>query len=280
MLLVSCMVAEVLAVASTEPAGVPVTTSRSSRELVLVPVLLPPELCMFPCMVVLPVACCVVCSPVPMLVFVASFVDAVPLLVIVVSSVAVSVVVDAHAPTIRQKTARAIKGVFLILLYLLLSTSICDIYKNRTYFLAEHGICMLQRMENLIGRFAPQLYAILRIVAGLMFAMHGTQKLFGWPGGKEPAGVLLYQVAGVIELVGGLLIAIGLFTGFAAFISSGQMAAAYFMSHARESFWPLLNRGELTVLYCFLFLYMAAHGAGIWSVDAARRGRTPVTPAD
>lgn len=137
----------------------------------------------------------------------------------------------------------------------------------------------LSRMERFIGRFAPQLYAILRIMAGLMFAMHGTQKLFGWPGGKEPAGVLLYQVAGVIELVGGLLIAIGLFTGFAAFIASGEMAAAYFMRHARESFWPVINEGELAALYCFLFLYMAAHGAGIWSVDAARRGGAPVTPA-
>lgn len=135
-------------------------------------------------------------------------------------------------------------------------------------------------MERFIGRYAPQLYAILRVVAGLMFAMHGTQKLFGWPGGKEPAGVLLYQVAGVIELVGGLLIAIGLFTGFAAFISSGEMAAAYFMSHARESFWPIINQGELAALYCFLFLFMAAYGAGIWSVDAARRGASPVTPLD
>jgi putative oxidoreductase len=131
---------------------------------------------------------------------------------------------------------------------------------------------MLRRMENLIGRFAPQLYAILRIVAGLMFALHGTQKLFGWPGGKEPAGVALMKVAGAIELVGGLLIAIGLFTGIAAFICSGEMAAAYFMAHARQSFWPVLNQGELTVLYCFLFLFMAAYGAGIWSVDAARRG--------
>jgi putative oxidoreductase len=83
----------------------------------------------------------------------------------------------------------------------------------------------------------------------------------------------------VIELVGGLLIAIGLFTGFAAFIASGQMAAAYFMRHARESFWPVLNEGELAALYCFLFLFMAAYGSGIWSVDAARRGGAHVTPA-
>jgi putative oxidoreductase len=130
----------------------------------------------------------------------------------------------------------------------------------------------LSRMERFIGRSAPQLYAILRIVAGLMFAMHGMQKLFGWPGGKEPAGVLLYQVGGVIELVTGLLIAVGLFTGYAAFLASGEMAVAYFMSHAPQGFWPIINQGELAVLYCFVFLFMAAYGAGIWSVDAARRG--------
>jgi putative oxidoreductase len=128
-------------------------------------------------------------------------------------------------------------------------------------------------MERFLGRYAPHLYAILRIIAGLMFAMHGTQKLFGWPGGKEPAGVALMRIAGVIELAGGLLIAIGLFTSIAAFIASGQMAVAYFKAHAPEGFWPILNQGELAVLYCFLFLFMAAYGSGIWSVDALRRRR-------
>lgn len=126
-------------------------------------------------------------------------------------------------------------------------------------------------MEKFIGRYSPQLYAILRIVAGLMFAMHGTQKLFGWPGGSEPVGDTLMKVAGAIEIVTGVLIAIGLFAGYAAFLASGEMAAAYFKAHARDSFWPLLNHGELAVLYCFLFLFMAAYGAGIWSADAARR---------
>jgi putative oxidoreductase len=127
-------------------------------------------------------------------------------------------------------------------------------------------------MERYLGRYAPHLYAILRIIAGLMFAMHGTQKLFGWPGGKEPAGIALMRVAGVVELVGGLLIAIGLFTSIAAFIASGQMAVAYFKAHAPNGFWPVLNQGELAALYCFLFLFMAAYGSGIWSVDGARRG--------
>ncbi|HEX8617593.1 MAG TPA: DoxX family protein [Thermoanaerobaculia bacterium] len=135
-------------------------------------------------------------------------------------------------------------------------------------------------MKTVMGRFAPQLFAVLRIVAGLMFALHGAQKLFGWPGGSEPAAAAMIKVAGVIELVGGLLIAIGLFTGIAAFISSGLMAAAYFIGHARQNFWPVLNQGELAVLYCFLFLYIAAHGAGMWSVDAARNRGTASTHPD
>jgi putative oxidoreductase len=120
-------------------------------------------------------------------------------------------------------------------------------------------------MERFLGRYAPHLYALLRIIAGLMFAMHGTQKLFGWPGDQPRAGDPLMVAAGVIELVCGVLIAIGLFTSFAAFLASGQMAVAYFMKHAPEAFWPILNKGELAALYSFLFLFFAAHGAGIWS---------------
>jgi putative oxidoreductase len=128
-------------------------------------------------------------------------------------------------------------------------------------------------MERYIGRFAPQLYAILRIVAGLMFALHGTQKVLGWPGPDPPMrGIPVVLAGGLIELVGGLLIALGLFASFAAFICSGEMAVAYWWKHAPgNSFWPTVNQGELAVLYCFLFLYIAAAGAGIWSIDAARR---------
>lgn len=104
-----------------------------------------------------------------------------------------------------------------------------------------------------------------------MFAMHGTQKLFGWPGGSPVELATLRGVAGVIELVGGSMIAVGLLVPAVAFVCSGQMAAAYFISHFSKGFFPILNKGELAVLYCFLFLYMAARGAGIWSVDAARR---------
>ena len=137
-------------------------------------------------------------------------------------------------------------------------------------------------MAELIGRFSAQTFAILRIVAGLMFAMHGTQKLFGYPPmPKGMSGPLppLMMVAGGIELICGFLIAIGFFTGIAAFIASGEMAAAYFMGHASHGFWPIENQGELAVLYCFLFLFIAAHGAGIWSVDNALRRKTVITTA-
>ena len=130
-------------------------------------------------------------------------------------------------------------------------------------------------MERLMGRFAPYFYALLRIVAGLMFALHGSQKLLGFPGGKPPVPVASFiGVAGIIELAGGLMIALGLFASIAAFIASGEMAVAYFKAHFPQNFWPVLNQGELAVLYCFLFLYIAAAGSGIWSIDAVRRGGT------
>ncbi len=132
-------------------------------------------------------------------------------------------------------------------------------------------------MERFLGPYAPYLYALLRIVAGLMFAMHGSQKLFGIPGGKDPVALFsMMGLAGVVELVGGLLIALGLFASIAAFIASGQMAVAYFMAHAPQAALPLLNGGETAVLYCFLFLYIAARGAGVWSLDSLRTRRRPV----
>jgi putative oxidoreductase len=129
-------------------------------------------------------------------------------------------------------------------------------------------------MERIAGRYASQFYALLRIVAGLMFAMHGSQKLLGWPGGGDRVAAPMMVAAGVIELVGGVLIAIGFLTGIAAFLASGEMAAAYFIAHAHPiTSWPIMNKGELAALYCFLFLYIAATGAGIWSVDGSRRRR-------
>ena len=131
-------------------------------------------------------------------------------------------------------------------------------------------------MERWLGRFSEIAYALLRVIAGLMFAMHGTQKLFNFPaGGQGPVQIAsLPGVAGIIEVVGGLLIAVGFLTSFAAFICSGEMAVAYFMVHAPNGFWPVVNQGELAALYCFVFLYMATRGGGLYSVDAAFR-RTP-----
>ena len=126
-------------------------------------------------------------------------------------------------------------------------------------------------MQRFLGRYAEIAYTLLRVVAGLMFAVHGAQKLFGFLDGKQMPVGSLFWVGGLIELVAGLLIAIGLFTSWAAFIASGEMAVAYFMVHAKDGFWPIVNKGELAVLYCFVFLYMACRGGGRYSV-----GRGPL----
>ncbi len=127
-------------------------------------------------------------------------------------------------------------------------------------------------MQTFIGRYAAQCFAILRIISGVLFAMHGTQKLLNFPPGKmHPPIASLPGAGGVIELVCGGLIAIGLMTGIAAFLASGEMAVAYFMVHFPKGFFPIANGGELAVLYCFLWLFVAAHGGGIWSVDNALR---------
>lgn len=115
-------------------------------------------------------------------------------------------------------------------------------------------------MQRVLGRVAPFIYAVLRIVAGVLFAMHGAQKLFGLFG-RDPVSLMSQAgAAGIIELACGSLIAIGFLTSPAAFIASGEMAFAYFLSHAPRGLNPLQNGGERAVLYCFLFLYMAARG--------------------
>ena len=125
--------------------------------------------------------------------------------------------------------------------------------------------------------WAPQLRSILRFVAGAMFMLHGTLKIFGWPdpGAKlNPNAPALIHAAGYIELVCGALIALGLLTSLAAFIASGEMAVAYFKQHYPDGFWPTLNGGEAAALYCFVFLYLAFAGPGPWSLDAMfSRGR-------
>jgi putative oxidoreductase len=132
-------------------------------------------------------------------------------------------------------------------------------------------------MDRYLGRYSEYVYALLRIVAGLMFGCHGGQKVLGFfggfggtPGATAEALTLMWWV-GLIELVGGLLVGIGLLTSWAAFLCSGLMAFAYFIAHAPQGFFPIVNKGELAVLYCFVFLYIAARGSGPLGIDASRR---------
>ena len=122
----------------------------------------------------------------------------------------------------------------------------------------------------------PILLSVLRIVAALLFLEHGAQKLLGFPPGSPmpmPPAFTLFWFAGLIELVGGTLIALGLFTRAAAFLCAGEMAFAYFIGHATRGFFPANNMGDAAILYCFVFLYLAAAGPGPWSVDAMRGRR-------
>ena len=120
-------------------------------------------------------------------------------------------------------------------------------------------------------KFEGETYALLRILAGLMFLIHGASKLFSYP---EPAPaqmpIPMLYIAGTIEFVGGAMVAVGAMTRWAAFLCSGLMAAAYWMVHGFNHLLPSINKGELAVLYCFVFLYIAAKGAGKWSVDSMR----------
>jgi putative oxidoreductase len=125
------------------------------------------------------------------------------------------------------------------------------------------------------GSWSPYLLSVLRIVAAFLFMQFGTAKLFGFPapimpeGGTAPLGSLAW-FAGFLEALGGLFLLIGLFTRPVAFLLSGEMAFAYFLGHAPQGFWPVLNQGHPAVLFCFLFLYFSAAGAGPWSLDAKR----------
>ena len=132
-------------------------------------------------------------------------------------------------------------------------------------------------MFESISRFQPQLLALLRIVAALIFLAHGVIKMFGFPGGAQPGPqdpLTFFWIAGLIEVVTGGLILIGLFTRPAAFIASGEMAVAYWMVHAPQSPFPAVNNGDAAILYCFVFLYLVAAGPGAFSVDGMRAKRT------
>lgn len=125
-------------------------------------------------------------------------------------------------------------------------------------------------MMNALNAWQPQVLSVLRIISALLFIQHGTVKLLGFPVAYPNALSTLSLTAGILELVGGVLLAIGLFTRPVAFILSGQMAVAYFMAHASQSFYPIVNKGELAIMFCFVFLYIVFAGPGPWSVDAAR----------
>jgi putative oxidoreductase len=126
-------------------------------------------------------------------------------------------------------------------------------------------------MTRVLGRYSEYVYAIVRIIIGFLFVLHGTQKLFGFPLlAPGPIGAL-GTTAAIIELVAGLLVMFGFFAGVAAFIASGEMAVAYFIAHFKsEAPLPIQNGGELAVLYCFIFLYIASRGSGVWSIDSLR----------
>lgn len=124
-------------------------------------------------------------------------------------------------------------------------------------------------MSNCCNRIQPVLLSVLRIVTAYLFLLHGTSKFFAFPiemGSGSPGGLML--LAGILEIVGGILLVLGLFTRPAAFVLSGQMAVAYFMAHASgNTLFPIANGGESAVLFCFVFFYIAAAGGGAWSLD-------------
>lgn len=126
--------------------------------------------------------------------------------------------------------------------------------------------------DAMLAVWAPRMLSVLRIMTALLFLQHGLSKFFAWPG-AAPANfqaMSLIGLAGAIELVGGALLAVGLFTRIAAVIMSGEMAVAYFMAHAGQSFFPYVNRGEGAIMFCFIFLYVAIAGGGPWGIDAMR----------
>jgi putative oxidoreductase len=127
-------------------------------------------------------------------------------------------------------------------------------------------------LQQTVAQYSPHVLSILRIVAGLLFFEHGTSRLFGFPSPlATPALFSMYWFAGALELAGGALLALGLFTRPVAFVVSGEMAFAYFISHAPHGFFPIINRGDGAILYCLVFFYLAFAGAGPLSVDALMR---------
>ena len=140
----------------------------------------------------------------------------------------------------------------------------------------------MSTVETFASRWTPHALGVLRIITGFLFTAHGAQKVFNFPASDHgPADLMSFMgFAGVLELLGGLLIMTGLFTRATAFILSGMMAVAYFTAHAPAGFLPLVNKGELAVLYSFVFLYMALAGGGSFSLDGLLLRRDTVVPAE
>ena len=131
----------------------------------------------------------------------------------------------------------------------------------------------MSSLDSRLSTFSPQALAVLRIVTALLFMAHGTTKLFGFPDtGMSPPLFSLFGFAAVLEVLGGILIVLGLFTRPVAFILSGEMAVAYFMAHAPHSFFPIINQGESAILFCFVFFYLVFAGPGAWSLDGRTAG--------
>jgi putative oxidoreductase len=139
----------------------------------------------------------------------------------------------------------------------------------------------MANLDSFYSKWAPRALSILRVIAGFLIMQHGMQKLLGlpapMPGGTVPL-LSMFGLSGALELAGGLLLMLGLFTRPAAFILSGELAVAYFMVHAPQGFWPLLNKGELAALYSFVFLFLAVAGGGEWAFDRLLR-RTTAAPS-
>ncbi|WP_342361464.1 DoxX family protein [Terrarubrum flagellatum] len=133
----------------------------------------------------------------------------------------------------------------------------------------------MEGLNSMLSAWAPRVLSIVRIMAGLLFLQHGLMKLVGFPIAPQnyPQMFSLIWFAGAIEIVGGILLVIGLFSRFAAFIMSGEMAFAYFMSHAPRAFFPIQNNGEAAILFCFVFLYIVFSGPGPWSIDEQRAAK-------
>jgi putative oxidoreductase len=133
---------------------------------------------------------------------------------------------------------------------------------------------MMPAIDNFLATWSPRVLSILRIIVGLLFLEHGTSKYLSLPVSPSTgvAPISLSGINGMIELVGGVLIVLGLFTRPVAFILAGDMAVAYFIAHSPRGFFPLLNAGELAIIYCFVFLYLAVAGGGVWSLDHLRTG--------